>query len=89
MIIRDLRYGVKSKEVNVYDSPGFQDSNSSDVQQNYRNIVKQLESDIHVFLFMAGLTDRMSEDKQEMLEYFHIWTKGFDENYTLQSHAKS
>lgn len=40
-------------------------------------IVQQLDSDIHVFLLLfKDEEDRLSADKLEIFENFHIWTKG-------------
>ena len=72
-------------QVNVFDTPGFQDSNEDNIKQNNMEIVKQLDSDIHVFLLLFKKEDdRLSADKQEILENFHIWTKGMEKRWNFE-----
>ena len=73
--------GVEKLEINVYDTPGFHDSKQSDLKSNNMKIVQQLDSDIHVFLLLLrNPNERLSADKQDIFENFHVWTKGNEFN---------
>jgi hypothetical protein len=69
-------YGVKPMEVNIYDTPGFFDSDPNKIIQNKRLIAKQLDIEIDAFIFLLGENPRINSNTQKIFSTLHEWTLG-------------
>jgi hypothetical protein len=63
-------------EVNIYDTPGFFDSDPTQIQQNKRLIAKQLDVEIDAFIFLLGENPRINANTQKIFSTLHQWTLG-------------
>ena len=63
--------------INVFDTPGFYDSNICQNEENKRVIASQIENEIDVFAyFMDPQIDRMDGTTQAIFTRLNEWTNG-------------
>ena len=70
-------YGVKKMPINVYDTPGFFDSDECQNDNNKKKIASQIGDKIDVFAyFMDSNNARMDTNIQKIFERLNDWTMG-------------
>jgi hypothetical protein len=70
------QYGVKPMDLNVYDTPGFYDTDPGQILQNKRLIAKQLDIEIDAFIYLLGTNPRIDSTTQAIFSTLHEWTLG-------------
>ena len=62
-------------KINVFDTPGFADSNVEQIRQNKLLIASSLRKDIHAVIFLTA-NDRFEATSQTTFETLNEWTNG-------------
>ena len=70
-------YGITEMPINVYDTPGFFDSNDCQIDNNKRQIASQIGNKIDVFAyFMDSHNARINANIQKIFNRLNDWTMG-------------
>ena len=71
------RYNIERMPVNVFDTPGFFDSDECRNNENKKQIASQIGNKIDMFAyFMTAYNKRMDSNIQNILTILHDWTMG-------------
>ena len=63
-------HGVESMAINVYDTPGFADSNRCQIEANKQRILEKFDKPIDMFGYLLGENPRINANQQR--EFFHL-----------------
>ena len=70
-------YGIEKIPINVFDTPGFFDSDQCRNVQNKKRIASQIESKIDMFAyFMTSDNNKMDSKIQNIFTILQEWTMG-------------
>ena len=73
-----IAYGVTKMPINVFDTPGFFDSDECRMDENKRQIASQIGNEIDVFAyFMKSDEVRVNSNIQKIFERLNNWTMGW------------
>ena len=71
------RYNIEKMPINVFDTPGFFDSDECRNKENKRQIASQIGNKIDMFAyFMTAYNKRMDSNIQNVLTILQEWTMG-------------
>ena len=62
-------------KVNVFDTPGFADSDPENIKKNKLLIASAIKNDIHMIIFLTS-NARFDAGNQDALEMLNEWTAG-------------
>ena len=62
-------------QVNVFDTPGFADSDPENIKKNKLLIASAITNDIHMIIFLTS-NARFDAGNQDALEMLNEWTAG-------------
>ena len=70
-------YNVKPYLMNLFDTPGFADSDPCQIEKNKERIAATLSEPIHAFIFLADhLNSRIDANQQKLFQMLNEWTMG-------------
>ena len=71
------RYNIEKMHINVFDTPGFFDSDECRNNENKKQIASQIGNKIDMFAyFMTAYNKRMDSNIQNVLTILQDWTMG-------------
>ena len=74
---RKLQAYFNPIRINLYDTPGFADSDPCQIEKNKERIAATLGKPIHAFIFMADHTNsRIDANQQKLFKMLNEWTMG-------------
>ena len=62
-------------KINIFDTPGFADSDIDQLRKNKLLIATSLRKDIHVVIFLTS-NPRFDEAQQKLFQTLNDWTNG-------------
>jgi energy-coupling factor transporter ATP-binding protein EcfA2 len=72
-----ISYGVENMKMNVFDTPGFGDSDSCQLEENKRRIANEFSKEIDAFIFLLKHENpRFDQTMQKTLQMLNEWTMG-------------
>ena len=70
-------YNVKPFLMNLFDTPGFADSDPCQIEKNKERIAATLSEPIHAFIFLADHSNsRIDANQQKIFQMLNEWTMG-------------
>ena len=70
-------YNVKPFLMNLFDTPGFADSDPCQIEKNKERIAATLSEPIHAFIFLANHSNsRIDANQQKIFQMLNEWTMG-------------
>ena len=70
-------YGISEMPINIFDTPGFFDTNECQMDNNKRQIASQIGNKIDVFAyFMDSDNHRIDSNIQKIFQRLNDWTMG-------------
>ena len=73
-------YGIEKMPVNVFDTPGFFDSDECRNKENKKQIASQIGNKIDMFAyFMTADNKRMDSNIQNVFTILQEWTMGMEQ----------
>jgi hypothetical protein len=70
-------YGIEEMPINLYDTPGFADSNKCQIEANKKRIVEKFDKPIDVFGYLLDpVNPRIDANLQLIFENLNEWTMG-------------
>ena len=70
-------YNVKPMLINLFDTPGFADSDPCQIEKNKERIAATLSDPIHAFIFLTDHSNsRIDANQQKLFTMLHEWTMG-------------
>ena len=70
-------YDVEPFPMNLFDTPGFADSDPCQIEKNKERIAATLSEPIHAFIFLANHSNsRIDANQQKLFQMLNEWTMG-------------
>jgi GTPase SAR1 family protein len=70
-------YGIEDMEINLFDTPGFADSDACQIDANKQKIAAQLENNVHAFVYLLDINNpRIDSNTKNIFGQLNEWTMG-------------
>jgi GTP-binding protein EngB required for normal cell division len=71
------QYGIERMKMNLFDTPGFGDSDTCQIEANKRRIANQFSKEIDGFIFLINHKNpRFNQNLQKIYKMLNEWTMG-------------